>query len=201
MVSSRLKMWFKRRMEPLVQLLAQIGLTPNLLTLVGVISASLSALCYLNFNLAPWIPLAASLLFLLSGLMDALDGILARMRGTTSPLGGFLDSLADRYSDSTVIASIIAAGLTPIGWGLAALIGSLLVSYSRARAEIEGISLAGVGLAERGERIILVSAATLLTYLRAEILSLSLVLLALVTHLTILQRALHFYRALSINAS
>jgi archaetidylinositol phosphate synthase len=188
-------------MEPLAQLLAHLGVTPNLLTLLGVVTSSISALCYLNFQAAPWIPSAASLLLLFSGLMDALDGVLARVRGVASPLGGFLDSLADRYSDSIVLASIIAAGLSPLSWGLAALIGCLLVSYSRARAEVEGVSMAGVGFAERGERIIILSVATLFSYLRAEALTLSLILLALISHLTVLQRALHFYRALSPIAS
>ena len=201
MVSSRLKEWFQRQMRPTAQLLDAWGLTPNLLTLLGVAAASASALCYLNLFGAPWRPLAASLLLLLSGLLDALDGVLARVRGTASPLGGFLDSLADRYSDSIVLASIITAGLCPPTWGLAALVGCLLVSYSRARAEVEGVSMAGVGLAERGERIILLAAATLISYLRAEILPLSLILLALLSHLTVLQRALHFYRAARLNAS
>lgn len=118
------------------------------------------------------------------------------MGGAASPLGGLLDSLADRYSDSVVLASITISGLCPPAYGLAALVGSLLVSYSRARAEVEGVSMAGVGLAERGERIILLSASTLLTYLWAEALPHSIILLALLTHLTVLQRALHAYRAL-----
>ena len=196
MVSSRLKEWFQGGVQPIAHLLLNIGLRPNHLTLIGVLASTLSALCYLNLHRSPWMPLAASMLLLLSGLMDALDGVLARLGGAASPLGGLLDSLADRYSDSVVLASITISGLCHPAYGLAALIGSLLVSYSRARAEVEGVSMAGVGLAERGERIILLSASTLLTYLWAEALPLSIILLALLTHLTVLQRALHAYRAL-----
>ena len=196
MVSSRLKEWFQGVVQPLAHLLLNIGLKPNHLTLMGVSASTLSALCYINLHRSPWMPLAASMFLLLSGLMDALDGVLARLGGAASPLGGLLDSLADRYSDSVVLASITMAGLCHPAYGLAALIGSLLVSYSRARAEVEGVSMAGVGLAERGERIILLSASTLLTYLWAEALPLSILILALLTHLTVLQRALHAYRAL-----
>ncbi|MCD6479312.1 CDP-alcohol phosphatidyltransferase family protein [Candidatus Bathyarchaeota archaeon] len=196
LVSSRLKEWFQGVVKPLAQLLSDMGLKPNHLTLLGLSISMLSALCYLNLHRAVWMPLAASLLLLLSGLMDALDGVLARIRGEASPLGGFLDSLADRYSDAIVLASITVAGLCPPIYGLAALAGSLLVSYSRARAEVEGVSMAGVGIAERGERVILLSASTLLTYLKAEALPLSILLLALLTHITVIQRALHAYKAL-----
>ena len=182
--------------EPIAQLLSDIGVKPNHLTLLGLSISTLSALCYLNLHRSPWMPLAASMLLLLSGLMDALDGVLARIRGEASPLGGLIDSLADRYSDAIVLASITVAGLCPPIHGLAALAGSLLVSYSRARAEVEGVSMAGVGIAERGERILLLSASTLLTYIKAEALPLGILLLALLTHITVLQRILHAYRAL-----
>ena len=79
---------------------------------------------------------------LTSGLFDALDGAIARTYGEVTKFGGFFDSLLDRYADAVVLCGIMLGGLTELYWGLAALIGSLLVSYSRARAEAAGIKMA-----------------------------------------------------------
>jgi phosphatidylglycerophosphate synthase len=142
----------------------------------------------------------AALLLLVSGFLDALDGVLARaFRGTTL-LGGFLDSLLDRYSDAIILVSIILGRLIADSqlWamvGFAAVIGSLLVSYSRARAEAAGIKMETVGLAERAERIIIIAAASFLNLLWADALRWSVLLLAVLTNLTVMQRAVYFWKA------
>ena len=86
---------------------------------------------------------------LISGLFDALDGAIARIYGEATKFGGFFDSVLDRYADAVVLSGIIVGGLTNLIWGLAALFGSLLVSYARARAEAAGVKMESVGLAER----------------------------------------------------
>jgi len=80
-------------------------------------------------------------------------------------------------------------------WGFAALVGSLLVSYSRARAEAAGIKMESVGIAERAERIIILAAASFLSLLWIDALPWSLLLLAVLTNLTVLQRVIYFKKA------
>lgn len=177
-----------------------IGLTPNQISLLGVLAALASAYCYLSSQFNDSILIVAALLLLVSGFLDALDGVLARaFRGTTL-FGGFLDSLLDRYSDAIILVSIILGRLIADSqlWGLvgfAAVIGSLLVSYSRARAEAAGVKMETVGLAERAERIIIIAAASFLNLLWAEALRWSVLLLAILTNLTVIQRAVYFWKA------
>jgi archaetidylinositol phosphate synthase len=143
--------------------------------------------------------IAAAVFLLISGFFDALDGVLARLFGEVTVFGGFLDSLLDRYADAFVFLGIMLGWLLTspvwIFWGFAAMIGSLLVSYSRARAEAAGVKMESVGIAERAERIIIVVVATLLNIVWADALQWSMLLLAVLTNLTVLQRAAYFRKA------
>jgi archaetidylinositol phosphate synthase len=171
----------------------KIGLTPNTVSVIGIVLAILSALAYTSGhkNLT-----LAVVLLLASGYCDILDGALARLCQKTTPFGGLLDSMLDRYADSAVYIGIIIGGLCTVLWGLLALIGSLLVSYARARAEAAGIKMETVGLAERAERIIIIAVASLAQIFMAKAIETAIILLAVLTNLTVLQRSLHAYKAL-----
>jgi archaetidylinositol phosphate synthase len=172
-----------------------IGLTPNMITLFGVVLALLSALGYAEWQNRPLYLFLAMALLLLSGFCDALDGVVARVYAEASVFGGFLDSLLDRYADAAVYAGIIIGGLCDPTWGLLAIVGSLLVSYSRARAEAAGIKMESVGIAERAERMIILAAATLVAvfWQSATVMNASIILLAVLSNLTVLQRSIHVY--------
>jgi archaetidylinositol phosphate synthase len=176
----------------------KIGLTPNRLSATGIVLAFLSALAYTAWQTNTLYLLLATVLLLLSGLCDALDGILARLYHETTPFGGFLDSLLDRYADAVVYASIIVSGLCDPMWGLAALIGSLLVSYTRARAEATEIKMETVGLAERAERIIILAIASITAafWQPRTAMNTGIILLAVLSNLTVLQRSVHVYKKL-----
>jgi len=177
-----------------------IGLTPNQVSLLGVLSSLFSAYFYWSSQFETALLTVAALFLLISGFLDALDGVLARLYGEVTLFGGFLDSLLDRYADAFVLVGIILGWLTtdtPL-WlfpGLVALMGSLLVSYSRARAEAAGVKMETVGVAERAERIIILSVASFLSLLWLDALRWSVVLLAVLTNLTVLQRVVHFRKA------
>ncbi len=193
MVSSRLKEMFEGLVASRVASLESMGLTPNALTLLGLLASFASAWCYVNWRISGFMLPAAASLVLVSGLLDAVDGVLARVTDRASKLGGFLDSVSDRYSDAVVLSAIVVGGLCHPVWGLAAVVGSLMVSYARARAEASGVGMAAVGLAERAERMLFLAAVTFAAYFRIELLGWGVVLLAVLTHLTVLQRAAHFY--------
>ena len=179
----------------------EIGLTPNHLSVIGLLSGIFSALLYWLAGVNRFNPtvsrvylLTAIIMLLISGFMDALDGALARIYGKASAKGGFLDSLIDRYVDSAVYIGIILGGLCDILWGLLALIGSLLTSYARARSEAEGVPMETIGLFERAERIIVIMAASLFNVFGMDILRWAILFLAIVTNLTVLQRTIFFFR-------
>ena len=192
MVSSRLKKRFEAVVAAVVRPLAKAGVTPNTITIMGLLFSLASAWCYYNWRMSPILLPSAGVLILLSGFFDAIDGIVARLSGKVTRFGSFLDSVSDRYSDALVFAGVTLGGLcNPIA-GFATLIGSLMVSYTRSRAESEGIKMAGVGLAERAERMIILATVTLLAVFWLDILNYGIILLAILSHLTVIQRALYF---------
>jgi CDP-diacylglycerol--glycerol-3-phosphate 3-phosphatidyltransferase len=108
--------------------------------------------------------LGGAAILVAGSLLDAVDGALARATGGTTPFGGFLDSTLDRAAEAILYAGVIvyflrseADPIGPVVLALAALCGSFMVSYTRAKAEAFGIS-AAVGLAPRTERLVLVVA-------------------------------------------
>jgi archaetidylinositol phosphate synthase len=164
-------------------------------SILGLFLAFFSALAYWQWRFHPLLLILAPLLMLASGLLDALDGAIARIYGESTTFGGFFDSLLDRYADSVILCGIILGGLTEVSWGLASLIGSLLVSYARARAEAARIKMESVGLAERAERIIIIALASFLSYLWLDALNWSILFLAILTNFTVIQRAIYFRKA------
>jgi len=176
----------------------KIGLTPNMISVIGIALAFLSALAYAEWHINRLYLLLATVLLLLSGFCDALDGALARLYQEATAFGGFLDSLLDRYADAVVYMGIILGGLCDALWGLIALTGSLLVSYSRARAEAAGIKMESIGLAERAERITILAIASLvaLFWQPETAINTGIILLAVLSNLTVLQRSVYVYKKL-----
>lgn len=178
------------------QLAHRLGLSPNAVSGLGILAAVASAVLYwaAQFSLA-YLVLAAVLL-LVSGFFDALDGVVARLFGSVTVFGGFLDSMLDRYADALVLVGLVLGGFADVFWGLLALMGSLLVSYGRARAEAAGVKMETVGLAERAERILILVVASFVTLVWSYALWWSVVLLAVLTNLTVVQRVVYFRSAL-----
>jgi archaetidylinositol phosphate synthase len=178
-----------------------IGLTPNIVSLIGLALAFFSAFAYALSQGQPLWILLAIILLLASGFCDALDGIIARIYQQTSMFGGFLDSLLDRYADAAVYAGIIIGGLCTPVWGLAALAGSMMVSYSRARAEAVGIEMESVGLAERAERMLILAVASIAAIFWLPALNIGIILLAVLSNFTVLQRGVYVYNSLRKKSS
>lgn len=189
-LKKKVQEWFTAE----AKILYGIGFTPNKISILGLLLAFSSALIYAFWKLnPPFMLITACLLLLASGFCDAIDGIIARTYGRITVFGAFLDSLADRYADAVIIAGIIIGGLCDPSWGFFAIVGSLLVSYTRAKAESAGIKMESVGLMERAERIIIISFSTLIEILVKGAIWWAVVLLAFLTNFTVLQRMRYFY--------
>lgn len=195
---------FKKKFQSWMVIEARLardaGLTPNHVSAVGVLLASASALSYwmsgvhLYMGSRELLIVLGSIFLLASGFCDALDGALARLQGRATALGGFLDSLFDRYADAAIYCGLILGGLCDVSWGLMALVGSLLVSYARARGEAAGVSMETVGLVERAERLLIIAAASFLNLLWSGSLRWGVAALAVLTNITVAQRAVYFWR-------
>lgn len=199
MVSSKLKEQFENTVKVFVKPLGIIGVTPNHLTILGMILAGVTAYIYTKAPQNPDYLLYAAGMFIVSGFIDAIDGVLARSTGKVTRFGAFFDSVADRYSDAIVFSGIIVAGLCDMWWGLLALFGSMLVSYARAKGEIEKVNMAGVGIAERAERMIFLALVTTASYWYPQALNYGIIILAVLAHFTVLQRSLHFKKEIERN--
>ncbi len=183
----------------------KIGFTPNRLSILGFILSIASAVAYgLASPESVWLLLLATFLMLSSGFCDTLDGIVARIYGEATVFGGFFDSVLDRYSDAIIYMAILVSGLSNYAlgafWGpilvLVTLTGSLLVSYTRARAEAAGIKMESIGFAERAERMIILSAVSIMAYFWLPAMGYGIGLLAILSTLTVIQRSLYVYRKL-----
>ncbi|MDG6967659.1 MAG: CDP-alcohol phosphatidyltransferase family protein [Nitrososphaerota archaeon] len=129
---------------------------PTAWTALGLLLAALAAALF-----ARGAPLEAGLALAGSGFLDIVDGAVARATGRTSQTGAFLDSTLDRVSEVLIYLGILVGGLASPPLVLVALSLSLLVSYARAKGDALGVSLAGVGIGERSERLVVLIVAAL----------------------------------------
>lgn len=182
----------RRILDPLIGLLARLGVTPDQVTLTGLALTFAASACLAVDRY----PLATALL-LVGSVCDALDGGLARRTGRGTRFGAFFDSTLDRYAEAAIFMGLgigYARGgqVLLVGVAFAAAAGSLLVSYARARAEGLGVECK-VGLMERPERLVvlILGAAAGPRYMPWAVW-----LLAALTHITALQRIAHVHRVL-----
>jgi len=158
MAASGLKSRIRGVLDPAARLVADLGVPPAAITLLGLVLSG-----FAGWGIATGHFLSAGVLLLLAGLCDMIDGATARAGGRATAFGAFLDSTVDRYSEIVVLLGALfhytarTHGSPEIGTVLVvfvALAGSLMVSYTRARAEAVGTSCE-VGLTERPERMII----------------------------------------------
>jgi len=136
---------------------ASTGLSPNFWTSVGLAFAFVCAVAYgLNQHIQYAFVLGGALL-LVSGFFDVVDGQVARVTKKTSKKGGFLDSVFDKVAEVAIFLGILVGNFAEPYLVFLAITMSLLVSYSRSRAESLGIKLQGIGIGERAERLLVIA--------------------------------------------
>ena len=176
------------------------SVTPDILTAAGV-GLSIAGAVAVWFEYLGWgfFWLGAAL-FVLGSILDILDGALARSRGLGTPFGAFIDSTVDRVGEAFMLGSIALVLMRDANeWGVAlafaALAGSFLVSYTRARAEALGLK-GDVGIGSRAERVVVITTGLVLAPLHEYVLPAAIALLAATAWLTVLQRVLAVRRQL-----
>lgn len=190
-----LKKWLYPKLESLflkiVAYLDERGFTPNQLTLAGLAVTFIAGCLYAGGFL-----FIGTLVVLLAGLGDILDGLMARTTKKTTPFGGFLDSTIDRYCDFFIFGGLAIHFVNTGRYGyflicLGILLGSFVTSYAKARAE-NLIASCSVGFLGRAERIVIICFGTAI----APLLPFALWILLLGTNITAIYRILHTRKVL-----
>jgi CDP-diacylglycerol--glycerol-3-phosphate 3-phosphatidyltransferase len=185
--------FFTKLFTPVARLLLRLGISPDIVTIVGTVGVCFGALAFYPRHEFFWGTIVITV-FVFS---DTVDGVMARMSGRSSSWGAYLDSTLDRVGDSAIFGGLVLyyAGqggqLFMAGLALACLILGSVVSYAKARAEGLGMT-ANVGIAERADRLVAVLAATGLVGLGLPevLLTVVLALLAVASLVTVVQRML-----------
>jgi CDP-diacylglycerol--glycerol-3-phosphate 3-phosphatidyltransferase len=198
-VRAALERGLRAAVDPVINWMVRARVHPNTLSTLGFLITCSSGFFFHTHQVR-----TAGALILLGGIFDMFDGTVARRTGLASPFGAFYDSTLDRLSEIIVYVGLLslyndyradANEVVMIYVVLAAMAGSLMISYTRARAEALGIDCT-VGLMQRAERVILIGAAALLFGEQGNgaVLRVVLWVLAISTNLTVLQRILWVYR-------
>ena len=174
-------------------LFASTGMSPGFWTALSLILAAASGLTYMSavFLGSNWYlsSMAGSILLLISGFFDIVDGCVARVTKQTSKKGAYLDSVFDKISESIIFIGLAIGGLANPLVSLIALSISLLVSYARAKSEVVGVELKGVGIGERAERLLLIGILGLVPL--EGILQVAVILICILGGITLFQRMYH----------
>ena len=203
MFSRRIQQKARQFVAWIVRPLARLGITPNMVTFVGLLLSIVTALVIASGSIV-----AGGALVLFAGIFDMFDGAMARVRNAATTFGAFLDSTLDRYSESIILGGLLFYALqrptlhealwpwaNEQQWMIVLLfvaaIGSLMVSYAKARAEGLGLECK-TGLLARPERVVIL-AIGLLTGTTIW----ALMLLAVLSHVTATERIVHVWRAAS----
>ena len=185
-------------LDPFVETAKRIGLSPDEISLLAFVLAVAAGISFLQASPA-WY-LAGAVLVFLNGWLDLLDGALARELAIDSPAGNLLDHVLDRYADIVVVAGL-AGGIGQYALGFAAITGVLLTSYLGTQIEAVGLEREYGGLLGRADRLALVGLVAVIVPFFPSVAGVSLVaillgVLAVVGHLTAVQRFLGAWRGL-----
>ncbi|HKH85938.1 MAG TPA: CDP-alcohol phosphatidyltransferase family protein [Nitrososphaera sp.] len=181
---------------------ASTGLSANFWTGLGLAVSVLAAIAYtsnafLNLDWTPWnfAAVIGGILLLVSGFFDIVDGSVARITKRISNKGAFLDSVFDKIAEVIIFGGIALGQLADSFWCLVALGLSLLVSYTRARAESLGGKLKGIGIGERAERLLIIAIIGMIPV--REAMQWAVIIVSIVAGITLAQRMVVTVRKLS----
>lgn len=199
LLSARVRAWYFSNLEPFEEWFVRAGVPPIAITyaqIVGSIACAIAYGCGLVFS--------AGFLVLFSGTLDILDGKVARRGNGDTLRGAFLDSVIDRYAEFVTFAGVMVffGSGWPVWMVLLAMLGGMMVSYSRARAEGLGVRCE-IGMLQRPERFVILGFGSIFSSIAAQLLGIdhalllaTIAVLAVLANVTAVQRIVYVSRAL-----
>lgn len=187
---NRIKNRFSKIIRPLAISMASRNIDPNIVTLAGLALALAVPFSARLYGISGTI-----ITIMVSAVLDAVDGEIARISGRASARGAFLDSLCDRISDLSYLLAFALLGLDPLAVYIAAG-SSLMISYARARAESLGIKVTGVGLMERGERVLALILILIIGLFSPSSMEIAFLVFIALSIYTVVERTLHVINSL-----
>lgn len=178
---------FQAMLMPVGRTLGRCGLNPNLLTTLSLMVAVCAGISYAFQS-----PIVGGFALLCSGLVDMLDGAVARATKSVSRFGAVYDHVLDRYAEFFAIVGIGLGGFGDWVWIVFSLFGMIMASFTRAKAEsVGGLTRCTVGIAERQEKLLILLIGSFLQPFAAGSLMVAVVVVGILSHATVVQR-LHY---------
>ena len=187
---------FRENLQPILEkigiLFSSMGFSPNALTLIGFIIAIIASIFFglnsLQIEVLLNSSIIGSIMLLISGFFDVIDGSVAKITKKSSKKGAFLDSTLDKISETIIFLGIAIGQLANPILCLIAVSSSLLVSYTRSRAETLGVNLSGVGFGERAERLLILALMGLVPF--SHTLEYGVIIIIVISIITVIQRVI-----------
>ncbi|MDH7564021.1 MAG: CDP-alcohol phosphatidyltransferase family protein [Candidatus Bathyarchaeota archaeon] len=186
----KLREKYEKAIAPAGRLLGRLGITPN----------ALSALCMVISVGAFWFysvgnAILGAVFILLTGIVDMLDGAVARATGKMTRFGAVFDHVLDRYAEYLIVMGIMLGNYVEWVWGVFALMGMVMASFTRAKAESVGkLEHCTVGIAERQEKLSILILGSLIAVYYPIALSYAVILVGILSHVTVAQRLVYTWK-------
>lgn len=186
----RIRAKYQALMRPVGKGLGKSGITPNALTTISLVVAIGAGTAYaLRF------PVLGAVGLVVSGVVDMLDGAVARATKSASRFGTVYDHVLDRYVEFFVLAGIGLGGFSDWIWVLFCLFGMVMASFTRAKAEsVGGLKQCTVGIAERQEKLIILLIGSVLQPFVTGALMVAVIVVGVLSHITVVQRLHHTFK-------
>jgi len=183
----RIRARYQEMMQPVGRYLGSSGVTPNVLTTLSLVIAFGAGTAYAYRS-----PILGALGLFSSGVVDMLDGAVARATKSASRFGAVYDHVLDRYAEFFALAGIGLGGLSDWIWVIYCLFGMLMASFTRAKAEsVGGLKNCTVGIAERQEKLMILLLGSILQPFMPGALMAAVIVVGTLSHVTVIQR-LHY---------
>jgi CDP-diacylglycerol--glycerol-3-phosphate 3-phosphatidyltransferase len=202
MTFNTLRPFVSKVIEPLAEFFVRYEVSPNTVSIASLICAFFAGLSFYYSPGSREFVLLAGFLVIFNSIFDALDGVIARKADRATPRGDFLDHVIDRYSDVFIICSIFFADYVPWQVGVAAIVGVQLTSYLGTQAQALNLGRYYGGIMGRADRLVVVILAAFGNFAFSSpiagfpILGWAVILIAVTSHITAIQRILYIWKKL-----
>jgi CDP-diacylglycerol--glycerol-3-phosphate 3-phosphatidyltransferase len=202
MTFNTLRPFASKFIDPLADYFVRYEVSPNTVSIASLICAFFAGLSFYYSPASKEFILLAGILVILNSIFDALDGIIARKSNKATPRGDFLDHVIDRYSDVFIICSIFFAGYVSWQLGVTAIVGVLLTSYLGTQAQALSLGRYYGGIMGRADRLVVIIFASFGNFAFPvpiagfSILGWAVILIAVTSHITAIQRIYYIWKEL-----